>query len=241
MAKPLSRKEQEAKKAEERIRRAALERYRGRLGILKTGMDFSAKENFKDAVQNYKSYLTILANYFKTEEKFLSPKHFDQKKDLTELLLISQVYWDLAKIYDRNPNLFKDCERYLNQFIKFSVGFKFQYVNSEIIRKYIKSGKVRNQEAFKTAHEKLKSSKGFCFIATYSFGENHSVTTELRTFRDTFLNQYNMGRSFIDLYYKTSPKLIYYFCLYPRVGEKITTVFIRPFLSVLSRLTRFLS
>src|SRR6056300_1192111 len=137
MAKPLSRKEQEAKKAEERVRRVALERYKNRLGILKAGMDLSAKENYKDAVQNYKSYLTILANYFKTEERLLNPKLFDQKKDLTELLLISQVYWDLAKIYDRNPNLFKDCERYLNQFIKFSTGYKFQYVNSEIKRKYI--------------------------------------------------------------------------------------------------------
>ena len=127
MAKPLSRKEQEAQKAEERIRKVAVERYRNRLGTLKAGMDFSAKENYKDAVQNYKVYLTVLANYFNAEEKTLSPKLFDQKKDLTEMLLVSQVYWDLAKIFDKNPNLFKDCERYLSQFVKFSTGYKYQY------------------------------------------------------------------------------------------------------------------
>ncbi len=238
MAKPLSRKEQEAQKAEERIRKVAVERYRNRLGTLKAGMDFSAKENYKDAVQNYKVYLTVLANYFNAEEKTLSPKLFDQKKDLTEMLLVSQVYWDLAKIFDKNPNLFKDCERYLSQFVKFSTGYKYQYVNSEIIRKYIKSGKVRNIEAFKKAHEKLKSSKGFCFVATYAFGEDHPITNDLRLFRDHVLNQSPLGRWFIRTYYHYSPELVLFLCRHQKFGEIFTRHVAIPVLRIVNRITQ---
>ena len=76
------------------------------------------------AVDSYNKYLGILALYFDTTEDKLSPSFFDAEKDMTELLLISHAYWDLAKAYDRSPNLHRDCLRCLEQFTRFSIGFK---------------------------------------------------------------------------------------------------------------------
>ena len=49
---------------------------------------------------------------------------------------------------------------------------------------------------------------GFCFVATAVYGgENHFNLIVLRSFRDNFLNEYLLGRNFINFYYKHGPKL----------------------------------
>ena len=99
--------------------RIIVQQYKNRLVSLRKARDFSKKDNIPQAVQHYLNYLTALAHYYSVDEKELHPKMFNREKELTELLLISQVYWDLAKAYDRNPKLIGECERCLNQFIKF--------------------------------------------------------------------------------------------------------------------------
>tara|TARA_B100000787_G_C16148561_1_gene275466 strand:- start:1 stop:1119 length:1119 start_codon:yes stop_codon:yes gene_type:complete len=47
-----------------------------------------------------------------------------------------------------------------------------------------------------------------CFVATAVYGdEDHFNLIVLRSFRDNFLRQYSMGRSFIAFYYEHGPKL----------------------------------
>ena len=66
------------------------------------------------AVDSYTKYLGILALYFDVPEAKLTPTLFHPEKDMTELLLISHAYWDLAKAFDRSPNLQLDCIRCLS-------------------------------------------------------------------------------------------------------------------------------
>lgn len=51
--------------------------------------------------------------------------------------------------------------------------------------------------------------KGGCYIATMAYGDyDHPQVLELRRFRDDFLSKTIIGRSFIKLYYKYSPRLV---------------------------------
>ena len=105
-------------------------------------------------------------------EENLKPSLFERDQNIHEIMLISQVYWDLAKAYDRSDKLQGECTRCLNKFVQFSTGFKFQYLNSEILRKYLKKGAARNTKEFEKAFKKINLSSNKCYIATFCFGEN---------------------------------------------------------------------
>lgn len=47
-----------------------------------------------------------------------------------------------------------------------------------------------------------------CFVASWAMGESHSVTEELRVFRDQQLMPSKWGRAFVICYYAASPWLI---------------------------------
>ena len=104
-----------------RKREQVAELYRTRLTHLKKAQLYIRDEHMAKAVDSYTKYLDILAIFFDTTEDKLSPTLFDAKKDVTELLLISHAYWDLAKAFDRSPNSQRECFRCLEQFIKFSI------------------------------------------------------------------------------------------------------------------------
>lgn len=183
--------------------------FKRRLTPLRRAHEQSQKGNVPKAVEHYLTYIGILGRYNNVPVDNLSPNHFDMEKDQAELLLLSQVYWDLAKAYDRNPRLKPEAEKYLAQFVKFTIGFKYQYLNSELLRKYIKKRQSYNIEGFKRAYKEIRVSSKKCYIATYCFGENHKVTSDLRLFK--FSIQHTLlGDKLIEIYYRISPKIIYY-------------------------------
>jgi hypothetical protein len=190
--------------------------YATRLGHLRRGQEHAAKNEISKAVENYLTYLKALETYFSVKEENLSPKLFDKKKDLTELLLISHVYWDLAKAYDKNPKTVKESNRCLNQFVKFSIGFKYQRLNSDILRKYIKKKIPRNDNIFKDAYDKIRVSSKGCYIATHCYHEDHYIVEQLRNIRANLIHS-KVFRTFCKVYYYTSPLLI-------RFGQKNKTL-----------------
>jgi hypothetical protein len=159
------------------------------------------------AVDSYTKYLGVLALYFNTTEDKLSPSLFDPEKDLTELLLVSHAYWDLAKAFDRSPNLQRDCFRCLDQFMRFSIGFKYQHVNAQIVRKFNNKKQSHNPKAFENAYHKIQISAKKCYIASECFGDEHPHTNTLRHFKLN-ISKYSMGKDFIDTYYLISPRLV---------------------------------
>lgn len=226
-----------AKKKDENTKKHSqqlLENYRSRIGLLKVSHDYYQKDNIPKAVEGYSRYLNIMAKYYFIKEEELKPKLFDQKKEIAEILLISQVYWSLAKAYDRNPKLKAECKRYLDQFVIFSLGYKHQYINSEMIRKFIKKGIAYNPKLFEMAYKRIQVESKKCYIATYCFNENHHVTNDLRKFK-LLLHKYAFGISFINNYYRFSPPLIN-FCEKHRVLGLAVKILIKPFLRMFAKI-----
>ena len=129
--------------------------YAERLKTLKQALDFVAKNDLPKSVEKFKHYLGILAAYNRTDEKHLTPKMFDPERDVAELLLVSQAYWNLAKSYDKSPRFRQESVRCLQQFIQFSIGYKYQHANAQLIKKFLRSGQAHNKKAFQQAYEKI--------------------------------------------------------------------------------------
>ncbi len=204
----MAKKKSDLKDAkEDKKREQVVELYRTRLTHLKRAQVFVKEDRMAQAVDSYNKYLGILALYFDTTEDRLTPTLFDPEKDMTELLLISHAYWDLAKAYDRSPNLQRDCLRCLEQFMKFSIGFKYQHVNAQIIRKFNNKKQAHNPKAFEAAYHKIQISAKRCYVATMCFGFEDQRTETLRHFK-LAIAKYSLGLDFIDFYYAYSPRLV---------------------------------
>jgi len=82
--------------------------------------------------------------------------------------------------------------------------------------------KMREQE--ERIKEVEKAAEGGCFIATAVYeGNDHFNLIVLRSFRDNFLKNYNLGRRFISFYYKYGPNLA------DRIsGSKLLKLLIKP-------------
>ena len=187
--------------------KAIIIKYRDRLIFLRQAKEYSEKNDTGRAVQLYLKYLDAIACYNGIKEAQLTPNIFDKQTGLAEILMVSQVYWDLAKSYDRHQKMHKESQRCLDQFVKFSLGFKFQYINSEIIRKYIRKRMAYNHKNFEAANQKIMVNTKGCYVATFCYGEDHQITNELRYFKAHIL-QYQLGKSFVSLYYRLSPPLV---------------------------------
>jgi hypothetical protein len=214
-----------------RKREQITELYRTRLSYLKKAQLFVREDKISQAVDSYTRYLDILALFFDTSEDKLSPSFFDPKKDVTELLLISHAYWDLAKAYDRSPNMQRECFRCLESFVKFSIGFKYQHVNAQIIRKFNNKKQAHNPKAFEAAYHKLQISSKKCYIATSCFGEDDLRTQLLREFK-LKIAPFNLGKDFIDFYYQISPFIVQKFDSHSRLKWFCEFFFIKPILQM---------
>lgn len=215
---------------DEKKREQIIALYRTRLTHLKKAQALVKDDRMALAVDSYTKYLGILALYFDTTEDRLSPTLFDPEKDVTELLLISHAYWDLAKAFDRSPNLQRECLRCLEQFVKFSIGFKYQHVNAQIIRKFNNKKQAHNPKAFEAAYHKIQIHSKRCYVASMCFGEFDERTETLRHFKMA-IAPYELGKDFIDFYYRFSPSLVTFFEKNILLKKMSETLFIKPLLT----------
>lgn len=213
--------------------RALLIRFGKRLQSLKKAQEYSQADNIPNAVKYYNEYLDTLAKYHGVDEKKLRPTLFDEKKDLAEMLLISHVYWDLSKAFDRSPKLVNECERCLRQFVHFSTGKKFQYLNSEMLRKFMKRGIAYNPKLFEKAYKDIRVNSKKCYIATYCYGEAHPNLRLLRKLKSR-LSKSLWGDRFVEFYYRFSPPLVYYMESHPKTGVIFSKYLMRPLLNFFS-------
>lgn len=199
------------KKVKEQMERAERERlmklFQRRMELARDGALAYREGRLKEAIQNYYQYIDILERTKEAGRDKLEPGHFDQKKDVAELLLLSGVFWDLAKIQDKTQKT--DLSRlrfYLDRFVLFSKNMPFQHVSAELIRKYLVNGTPRHRKEFKDTHIRLGGGK--CFIATALEDECTPGTLErLRRFRDRRLLGSAAGRLLVRGYYTISPPL----------------------------------
>ncbi len=179
-----------------------------RLEFARAGIANYQKRRLGEAVKAFKQYIHVLEELNKIPPGTLLPTHFDLKKDLSELLMLSGVYWDLVKLYDRTKSAEarQEFDHYLNKYITFSKGMPYQHLCAEALRKYIASEKPIHREPFKSAYRILNTSK--CFIASALIEVTHLETLpRLRQFREEFLLKYYLGRIFVSWYYRWGPVL----------------------------------
>lgn len=182
------------------------ELFRRRLDLARAGLVKYDQHRITEAVRSFLTYLHILETIKKVPEGGLTPSCFDLKQDSQELLLISGIYWDLSKVFDRttSPENIKDFRVYLQKFIIFSKGMPFQTLASETLRKYIRNEKPVHKAEFKEAYKAIGGSN--CFVAT-SLVDHLDLEDfhQLRRFRDGALSRSSVGRFSIKLYQLGGP------------------------------------
>lgn len=231
-------KDSKDEKDKKRRRLALQKRYGQRITIARHGRESFLAKDYLAATSKYNEYLAILSEMNELDDVFsLTPAMFDDKTQLTEMLLISHVYWELSRIHENAPKLQKTYYKALSQFVKFTVNQPYQVFNAEMLRKFLKKNKQSAQYAALTSTYQqifVKSKK--CYIATYCFGDTHPTTNELREFKQILL-KYKSGQKFVELYYRYSPALISYSYKRPKFGKALRRL-ITPALRSLAKATR---
>ncbi len=182
------------------------ELFRQRLEIARQGVRHYQEHKLGDAVKSFYTYLRVLEDFKSVPENGLTPALFDKQKEMSEILVVSGVFWDLAKLYDRTDSGSKQREflGYLEKYVLFSKGLPHQHVAAETLRRYISRGKPKHRQAFVDSYRALTGRK--CFIATSLMDVSEPETLDrLMAFRDERLMKSVSGRSFVRAYYQTAP------------------------------------
>ncbi len=190
----------------EKERRRKLLTYR--LEIAHAGIVAYQKKNISEAIKNYQIYLKILEELKTVSPGGLHPTQFTEAVEKNELLMISGVYWDLVKLFDKAKSVAKKKEfrHYIEKYVLFSKGMPFQHTAAESLRKHIASGKAQHTGDFKSAYRLLGGAK--CFIATSLIDLCAPETLpRLQHFRDESLQSSPLGRIAIRCYYACGPML----------------------------------
>ena len=179
-----------------------------RLELARSGLVAYQRRQIPEAVRSFHAYIKILEDTKNVSEGHLTPLQFDLRKDITELMVISGVYWDLVKMYDRTTTADKQKEflHYLEKYIVFSKGMPFQAFCAETLRKYLTNEKPVHLRNFQDAYHFLSYTR--CFIIT-SLSDVIAPDTlsTFRIFRDQVLRQYSFSRPWVAWYYKRGPHL----------------------------------
>jgi hypothetical protein len=179
-----------------------------RIDLANAGVRAYEAKRMNEAVTHFLSYIRILENWKGVGPGQLLPTHFDVKRDLTELLLISGIYWDLVKLFDRTQSekKLKDFYHYFDKYVSFSKGLPYQALCAESLRKYLNTDKPVHRSAFKDAHRQLGGER--CFVATALHDVSEEATLyRLQRFRDEVLLTTPPGRAFVKIYYAYGPVL----------------------------------
>lgn len=183
-------------------------KYDTRITNVKIGKQAFVKGDFLTAIRKYTEYLEVISEVKKLTSIYeLHPNHFDKSKDITEMLMISNLYFELAKVYDATGKFQEDLSKCLDQFVLFSANQPFQVVNSEMCRKHLRKFKFKNHDLFFKSYQQIIVKSRKCYVASHCFGEDHYHTNSLRAFRE-FLMEHSIGQSFVRLYYSHSPAFV---------------------------------
>lgn len=199
-----------ARKEREEYQKAALlkAKFETRITIAKCGKVCIDAGDYSGALKKFTEYLQIMMEVKKCKDIYsLRVQHFDPKKDLTEMLMISHIYFEMARIYDTAPQFMEDSKKCLDQFVSFSANQPYQVINSEMIRKKLKKLQLRNGDNFRNAYQQIFVQSKKCYVVTYCYGNDHDLTLKYRAFKDILLKT-APGREFVRNYYLFSSDFV---------------------------------
>jgi hypothetical protein len=226
---------------EERERMLILKhKFENRIGISKSGKQALNRADYSTALQRFSEYMQVLADVKKVKDYYsLKPSHFDAKKDITEMMMMSQLFFEMARIYDVVPKFKEETKKCLDQFVAFSANQPYQVVNSELIRKHLKKSLFKNPDDFRAAYDQIFIQSKKCYVVSFCFGQNHEVTNQYRKLKDILLES-SLGREAVRIYYAQSSEIV------PRwegswIMHTLARVLIKPSLLLFSKtLLRFI-
>jgi hypothetical protein len=191
-------------------------RYQQRVTIARQGREAMDRREMARAIASYNRYLSIIAEVKSVKAHELHPRLFDNNKESSEMMLISHVCWDLARIYERSKNLKKEFIRSLNLFVLFTSGKTYQVLNSEMLRRHLQKSSTINKNEYTAAYKSIQTSSRACFVATRCFGEEAREVKALRKFKRRLLALPG-GFTVVDCYYRSSPWMISVADRFPRL------------------------
>lgn len=214
----------------DRERRLILKhKFETRITSVKQGKQAFATGDFVTAIRRYTEYLETIAEVNKLTGIYdVKPEHFHKTKDVTELMMLSHLYYELAKVYDATGKFQEDVGKCLDQFVAFSVNQPFQVVNSEMARKHLNKFKFKNHAVFQTAYQQIFVKSRKCYVATMCYGDTHPTTEHLRLFKGWLLTVPG-GQTFVSSYYRISQPAVEWLGHHPRAAIVFNLV-MRPIL-----------
>lgn len=186
------------------------EMFKRRLDLAKKGIELYHNKKAAEAARAFMSYIHVLEMWKKAPAGKLTPGHFDLKAEIHEILLISGVYWDLSKIFDRSRGKENEAQlrNFLNQYYIFSKGMSFAPLSGETLRRYIKSDAIVHKSEFKRIYKQLTGHN--CFVVTSLSDQIEAETLDrMRVYRDETLARRGYGRALIWIYYRTGPLMAF--------------------------------
>lgn len=183
-------------------------KFENRITIAKFGKESLDAGDYGNAIHRFGEYMEIMAEYKKTKDFYsLRVSHFDPKTELTEMLMMSHIFFEMARVYDAVPKFQPESKRCLDQFVAFSSNQPYQVVNSELIRKHLKKSVFKQPELFQNAHRQIYVQSKKCYVVTFCYGTDHPLTREFRLFKDWLLD-YAAGREAVRIYYQYSSVMV---------------------------------
>lgn len=220
---------------EERERLIMLnQKYEQRISIAKIGKAALNNRDYSTAISRFVEYMKIMADVKQVGDYLeLRPSHFDTKKEVTEMLMMSHVYFEMARIYDGSPKFAQEAQKCLGQFIAFTANQPYQIVNSEMLRKYLKRTAFKNAEMFQSAHKQIYIESKKCYVVTFCYGDSHPVTRDFRIFKDWLL-KFEVGHRLVRWYYLYSSHAVIRW-EHHRGIKLLSFLFLKPTLLFLSK------
>jgi hypothetical protein len=183
-------------------------KFDNRITITKFGKEALDNGDYSTALQRFVEYMNIMAETKKVKDFYsLKPTHFDSSKQITEMLMISHLFFEMGRIFDAVPKFHEDSKKCMEQFVAFTINQPFQVVNSEMIRKHLKKSQFKRPEIFRAAYEQIFVQSKKCYVVTFCYGTDHPVTEEFRQLKDWLL-QSALGMEFVRHYYRLSSVLV---------------------------------
>jgi hypothetical protein len=183
-------------------------KFENRITITKHGKESLDAGDYSNALTKFSEYMSVMADVKKVKDFYsLKPGHFDPKKDVTEMLMISHVVFEMARIYDAVPKFSEESKKCLDLFVAFSANQPYQVVNSELIRKHLKKSVFKHPDVFRAAYEQIYVQSKKCYVVTFCYGNNHDITHQYRELKSLMLES-NLGRELVRIYYRHSSVIV---------------------------------
>ena len=183
-------------------------KFSNRITSVKFGKECLDAGDYSGAIHRFSEYMSTMSEVKGCKDMYdLKISHFNTDKDITEMLMISHVFLEMARVYDAVPKFHDDTLKCLDQFVHFSANQPFQVVNSELVRKHLKKSLFKNPDAFRTAYQQIFVQSKKCYIVTFCYGSDHPVTDDFRLLKDWLL-QSGWGQTAVRYYYAYSSNMV---------------------------------